>query len=204
MRDLFEIYSEKIKAGIAYPHPHRWMSITFNNIFTWDLLRIDGDGSRVVCEGIEINSVKDSKKVFRKYKTSTRKTFGCYFLSGQFLKNYRSIDYWSFTDEELIADKLQYYDNEIALEVYTPVGKVDCESVNEIIEIKQFKYWKHALGQVLAYSAFKKNKMPRIHLFGKQTKYCNFDFIREICNKLTVKVTIEPKLKKQSGGTFLP
>lgn len=52
-------------------------------------------------------------------------------------------------------------------EVSTPVGFIDLLTETEIIEVKNIKDWKSALGQILTYSAYYPNHKKRIHLFGE-------------------------------------
>ena len=52
------------------------------------------------------------------------------------------------------------------LEVYTQCGKIDIVTDTEIIEVKEYKLWKHALGQILVYSYYYPDKNKRIHLFN--------------------------------------
>ena len=52
------------------------------------------------------------------------------------------------------------------LEVVTQCGKIDIVTDTEIIEVKEYKLWKHALGQILVYSYYYPDKNKRIHLFN--------------------------------------
>ena len=66
-------------------------------------------------------------------------------------------------EEKLIVNKL----NEKIkgkLEVPTPIGRIDIVSDTEIIEIKAFKNWKSAIGQIISYAYFYPTKNKRIHL----------------------------------------
>jgi len=51
-------------------------------------------------------------------------------------------------------------------EVKTPAGKIDILTDLEVIEVKHYKNWKHALGQVLAYSTYYPEHTKVIYLFG--------------------------------------
>lgn len=75
------------------------------------------------------------------------------------------------------------------VEQKTPVGRIDLLTEYEIIEIKEIDNWKHALGQIIAYSMFYPLKQKRIHLFGKST--INKNLITTICNKLNILTTFE-------------
>ena len=52
-------------------------------------------------------------------------------------------------------------------EVPTLAGNIDLLTATEIIEVKRVKDWKHAIGQVLIYSAYFPKHRKRIHLFGE-------------------------------------
>ena len=52
------------------------------------------------------------------------------------------------------------------IEVKTPVGNIDILTPTKLIEIKQSKQWKHALGQLLSYSEFYPSHQKYLYLFG--------------------------------------
>ena len=74
------------------------------------------------------------------------------------------------------------------IEVETPLGRIDLETPNFIVEFKNYKNAKGALGQILIYSHFV-NKKKVIVLFGKGlgtwTKYSLFE---RLCIKYDVTV----------------
>ncbi len=78
------------------------------------------------------------------------------------------------------------------IEVDTPVGKIDILTPTELIEVKEIKKWKSALGQVIAYGYFYPRHTKRLHLFGtaNYTDRTLF-FIEAICKKYNVMVTWE-------------
>ena len=75
-------------------------------------------------------------------------------------------------------------------EVITLAGNIDLLTTTEIIEIKKICNWKHALGQILVYSAYYPSHQKRIHLFGEVTR-SYLDLVIQHCDKFNVKVTIE-------------
>lgn len=81
------------------------------------------------------------------------------------------------------------------VEYKTPCGRADVVSDTEIIEVKHFKQWKHALGQVLAYADTVLGKQKRIHLFaddGDMLKAIDLlPIARQVCDKFNVRVTLE-------------
>jgi hypothetical protein len=55
-------------------------------------------------------------------------------------------------------------------EVSTPVGRIDIVTNTEIIELKNVKNWKGAIGQIKSYGKFYPAHKLRVHLFGAITK----------------------------------
>ncbi len=55
----------------------------------------------------------------------------------------------------------------VRTEVTCPSGRIDVLSPSEVIEVKQVDRYKHALGQVLAYSRHFPDRTPRLHLFSE-------------------------------------
>jgi len=52
------------------------------------------------------------------------------------------------------------------VEVNTPIGKIDLLTSKEVIEVKDIKNWKSAVGQVLMYGNYYPSHQKRIHLYG--------------------------------------
>ncbi len=73
------------------------------------------------------------------------------------------------------------------IEVMTPVGNIDVLTSTQIIEIKDAKSWKCALGQVIAYGHYYPSHQKRIHLFNKGNQPSNA--IERICKSQDVIVT---------------
>ncbi|MDV3002504.1 MAG: hypothetical protein N5P05_004159 (plasmid) [Chroococcopsis gigantea SAG 12.99] len=76
-------------------------------------------------------------------------------------------------------------------EVPTPAGKIDLLTKTEMIEVKNIKDWKNALGQILAYSAFYPKHEKRIHLFGRKADLKKLLDIESACVGFGIKVTGE-------------
>lgn len=74
-----------------------------------------------------------------------------------------------------------------SIEVETKVGFIDLLTDNEIIEIKEGKNWKHAIGQVLMYGVEYPQHKKRIHLFNIE----NNETIEEYCQLYNVCVSYE-------------
>lgn len=73
-------------------------------------------------------------------------------------------------------------------EVICPVGKIDLLTDTEIIEVKEVKEWKGAIGQILTYGFYYPKHFKRIHLFGKAHEDVQ-SLIEEHCTRLDVKVS---------------
>lgn len=73
------------------------------------------------------------------------------------------------------------------VEVATKVGFIDLLTNNEIIEIKEGRCWKHAVGQVLMYAVEYPDKKKRIHLFGSIPD----DPIEEYCSLYDIAVSYD-------------
>ena len=76
------------------------------------------------------------------------------------------------------------------IEVRCLAGSIDLLTSLEIIEVKQVKGWKSALGQLLTYSDYYPSHAKRIHLFG-ETQESYLAMIEKHCNKYGVLVTWE-------------
>ncbi len=54
-------------------------------------------------------------------------------------------------------------------EVRTPVGLIDVLTSRCVYEVKESKYWKAALGQVLSYQAYYPEHQAALYLYGAST-----------------------------------
>lgn len=83
--------------------------------------------------------------------------------------------------EKVIREKL-HTKKSGQIEVSTPAGVIDLLTCSEIIEIKNVKNWKSAMGQVLAYGFYYPSHQKVICLFG----YAHSSFkemVEKICNE---------------------
>lgn len=76
-------------------------------------------------------------------------------------------------------------------EVETPVGKIDLLTLDEIIEIKIMRKWKHAVGQILCYKTYYPTHGMRIYLFGNSK--IDRDVIYSHCSTLRILVSFHVK-----------
>lgn len=73
------------------------------------------------------------------------------------------------------------------VEVGSKYGKIDLLTEDSIIEVKRYKSWKHALGQILVYSLDYPYHKKMLYLYGKQKpRNSMWSLICEACNKFEV------------------
>ena len=77
-----------------------------------------------------------------------------------------------------------------SIEVPCLVGRIDLLTDTEIIEIKEARLWKSALGQLLVYSIYYPSHTMRMHLFGN-IKEPFFSSAKSHCSNFNVVVTFE-------------
>jgi hypothetical protein len=76
------------------------------------------------------------------------------------------------------------------IEIQTPIGFIDVLTDSEIIEVKDFKDWKSAIGQIMAYGIYFPKSKKRIHLFGNIGR-TNLKEVIYVCKKLSVRLSYE-------------
>lgn len=74
------------------------------------------------------------------------------------------------------------------MEVVTPVGNIDILTDTELIEVKEAKAWKNAIGQLITYGYYYQNHQKRLHLFGK-CHHSALILIRQHCDLNNILVT---------------
>ena len=91
------------------------------------------------------------------------------------------------TNEKTITKKLR---DKIGgeVEVGSRYGKIDLLTEDSIIEVKRYKSWKHALGQVLVYGIDYPNHKKVLYLYGvSKPRKSNWDLICNTCILFDVK-----------------
>lgn len=74
------------------------------------------------------------------------------------------------------------------LEIQCLAGRIDILTTTEIIEVKNVKNWKAAIGQILIYGSYYPSHQKRVHLIG-ETQSSFLDLIKDHAKKLGVIVT---------------
>jgi hypothetical protein len=75
-------------------------------------------------------------------------------------------------------------------EVNTLAGRIDILTKTEVIEVKSFKGWKSAVGQVLVYGHYYPSHRKRIHFFGKTTVAC-YEVVKCHCDRIQIITTVD-------------
>jgi hypothetical protein len=74
-------------------------------------------------------------------------------------------------------------------EIKTPVGNIDLLTYDKIIEIKHSSEWKHAIGQILAYSNYYPHHSKIIYLFDFNDDF-DIELVKNICNKYKIEIRL--------------
>ena len=91
--------------------------------------------------------------------------------------------------ESYYRDKLAF-EEDGTTEVIIEIGQIDVVTKDYVIEVKFLKLWTHALGQVLGYSHYFPELLPRLHLILEREESIP-DYVFNICNKYDVLITYE-------------
>jgi hypothetical protein len=75
-------------------------------------------------------------------------------------------------------------------EVPTEAGNIDLLTTTEIVEVKNIKGWKSAIGQIVVYGDYYPPHIKRIHLYGQCTTGY-LAMIRRHCEKQQIRLTHE-------------
>ncbi len=92
--------------------------------------------------------------------------------------------------EKVVRDRLAFSIPNSQTEVPTKSGRIDILTFSEIIEVKQVRLYKHAIGQVTSYSHYYPKHKRRIHLYGKVSA-SQRKFITQECLTACIVATFE-------------
>lgn len=94
-----------------------------------------------------------------------------------------------FFAEKQVADRLSLK-LQGQREVSTSFGRIDVLADDQLIEVKHYRSWKGAVGQVLAYSVDYPKHQKRIHLYGHPVDY-DVSSVFDFCILLGIVVTLD-------------
>ncbi len=76
--------------------------------------------------------------------------------------------------------------------VKTPIGFIDILTDKEIIEVKVWKRYREAIGQLLAYSMYYPTHQKHLHFFGSRLSSIEEENLLKLCTELQIYVTMTP------------
>ncbi|MBR8347024.1 hypothetical protein [Burkholderia ambifaria] len=197
MIDLYGIHEQKARDGLLTIHPSRWLyagrQLWQGGVF--DLLSRGTQEIRVGDQLVEhfgqLRDVGLNSKVRHKH--------GYYFATSEIAERYLGYVPSDRALECAVRDVLFVRNPAGQAEVHTPVGYIDLLLPTALIEVKSFVKWKHALGQVLAYSNYYPDRRKIIHLYIPGTQRPELVEQLKICAKFNVDVTCQNLLSSQLG-----
>lgn len=112
----------------------------------------------------------------------------CYWLLGpKTVKTEKKIKNKLILDEKMVNYKI-----EVPIKLEYKIFKIDILTETEIIEIKNFKNFMKAIGQILIYSQYYPKHKKRIHFFNIK-KDTPIEFLKNICEKYDIRLTFTYK-----------
>lgn len=90
--------------------------------------------------------------------------------------------------EKVVRDRLAKTIPGSQIEVLTESGRIDILTPSEVIEVKQVRRYKHAMGQVASYNYYYPRHTQRIHLYGRVSSKQRKLIIQE-CARVQILVT---------------
>jgi hypothetical protein len=197
MIDLYALYEEKAQDGLLTIHPSRWLyagrQLGCGGVF--DLLFRENQAIRV---GDQI--VQHFRQLYKvDLNSKVRHKYGYYFATSAVADRYFKYVPEGYMLECGIQDMLSVCHPDGHAEVYTPVGFVDLLLPSAVVEIKSFIRWKHALGQVLAYSTYYPDYAKIIHLYVRGDQNPKLEHPLRICSQFNVHITYQNLLPSELG-----
>ena len=188
--DLYLIHRKKVEAGVLSLHPHRWVP---KGALSWLLMRTDLLNDKESCyitvggKMVDHRNELSSLKLLHRDRKRSNYYFGTKNIAmkyGQFKPDVSNV-------ELSIQDRMWEENSNLQLEVLTNVGRIDCLTDRELIEVKRASAWKHGLGQLMAYSHEYQRHRKILHLFDKQNRDKLLSKVVPVCQTLEVEVRFE-------------
>ncbi|HDR9493844.1 hypothetical protein [Burkholderia stabilis] len=197
MIDLYAMHEEKAREGLLTIHPSRWLyagrQVGRGGVF--DLL---SHGTQEIRVGDQL--VKHFKQLQDVgLNSKTRHKHGYYFATAEIAERYLKYVPQDRGLECAVRDVLSVRNPAGQAEVHTPVGYVDLLLPTAVIEVKSFVKWKHALGQVLAYSSYYRDRRKIIHLYVPGPQRPKLIEQLKICAEFNVSITYQNLLSSRLG-----
>lgn len=197
MIDLYAIHEEKAREGLLTIHPSRWLYVgrQMGRGGVFDLLSQGTQEIRVGGQLVEhfgqLRDVGLNSKVRYKH--------GYYFATPEIAERYHKYVPRDRGLECAVRDVLSVRNPAGQAEVHTPVGYIDLLLPTAVVEVKDFVKWKHALGQVLAYSSYYPGRRKIIHLYIPSSQSPELSEQLKICTGFNVDITCQNLLPSRLG-----
>ncbi|EGR2770787.1 hypothetical protein QRC92_001237 [Vibrio parahaemolyticus] len=181
--DLLKIHRQKLEKGILSISPARWCGKY--GLYLDEIILQSGVPHIFEIKGQPMNKALPRIN-FPAHKEELGEYLACEFAA----EAYRSYEPSGSEVEEAHRALYIYQSNDIVeIEVNTPVGRIDCLSETELVEIKSAPKWKAALGQILSYAYFYPKHDKVLVLYGsKALSVQKLREIRQVCDSYGVVV----------------
>lgn len=196
LNDLHLIHEEKVHAGLLSIHPARWLATGKWIGRVFDIPSDEPQWIQVDCRRVTSYRALHGLNIER----AKRAAGNVYFASSALARRYREFVPTGAAVETAIRDHLNLQDPTSTAEHKTPVGRIDCLHTTELVEVKDARYWKHGLGQLLAYSTYHPERKRVLHLFGIASDTSRLVEPAHICTTLNVVM----KYQQVNGAKISP
>ncbi|MCT7313016.1 hypothetical protein N5J06_18745 [Ralstonia sp. CHL-2022] len=198
MIDLYAIHEKKAGDRLLTIHPSRWLragrQLGRGGVF--DLLSRERQvirvGGQIVEHFRQLCDVGLDSKVRHKH--------GYYFATAAVADRYFKHVPEGGARECAVRDMLAVAEPDGQIEVRTPVGFIDFLLPTAIVEVKEVNKWKHAVGQVLAYSTYYPDRTKAIHLYGPHGQIANSEECLRVCAQFDIGVRYQCLLPSELGA----
>ncbi|WP_146125833.1 hypothetical protein [Burkholderia cenocepacia] len=197
MIDLYAIHEQKAREGLLTIHPSRWL-YTGRQVGRGGVFEFLSDEKQEIRIGNQLiehfSQLRDAD-----LNSKARHKHGYYFATPAIAERYLKYVPRDRGLECAVRDVLSVRNPDAQAEVHTLVGYVDLLLPTAVIEVKSFVKWKHALGQVLAYSNYYPDRRKVIHLYIRGAQHPQLAEQLKICTELNVEITYQNLLPSRLG-----
>ncbi len=173
MEDLLEIHYEKLTNNESSLCPALWLrtyeaKMKIEDVLFWEK---------------EVPVILSGEVIDKGYKFSQLQKLKPYCEElGQIMAHKSIADFYRVSPipnrkmEEGARARILFNNPDMKWEIKTPVGRIDCMSSEDIIEIKAARSWKAGIGQLVSYGYFYPKHNLILHLYG----YLPDDLLRDV------------------------
>ena len=184
--DLYTLFRQKLNHNMLAIHPYRWLvrlsEISFKKAANISQLSMP---YLKIGDAIVTNARELGEALNKNQRTSETRF---YLASEYFANEYLNYKPKGENLENAIKDQIAESDKTYQLEVITKIGRIDCLSNQQLMEVKHFRHWKEALGHVIAYSHYYPKMDKGILLYGEEAKPKLLQEVIDIAKRSGIKV----------------